>query len=286
MRRRLPLLALWLVACGGRPPPTPPPPPAPAEGEADEVAIAGIPLPRMPVEVSPEDPELAPGWAATETALTMPTPAPPGGEAWEVEAWADGELAGWMRRKAEAVAAAQRALEPARAAEPAYTAVASLLLGLAYSRFALDLRGIPVPRAFRDDPVRAEAFRNALVSAAGPLWQRALDAFGSCASVAAGAPAHSLAHWRERCDAEGRAVAEMLPDAPPVPVAPDAEDAPGEDGRGARLRRPERRWLEVAGTGDRRRSVAISRARRKTRLAAGARRDRGPSARPMQRPRS
>lgn len=237
MSPRVPLIALLLVACGGRPPPTPPPPLEDLdELEEGEVTIAGIPLPRMPFEVSPDDPELAPGWAATEAALTMPTPVPPAGEAWEVESWADGELTEWMRRRAEAVAAAQRALEPAREAEPEYGVVASLLLGLAYSRFAMDLRGIPVPPVFRDDPVRAEAFRNALRTAAEPLWLRALDAFGSCASLAGGAPAHSLAHWRERCDAEGRAVAEMLPEPPSPEERPPGERPPEDEPRGAERR--------------------------------------------------
>ena len=57
-----------------------------------------------------------------------------------------------------------------------------------------------------------KAFRAAMEQAAQPLWLRALDAFGSCASVASAAPAHSLARWRERCDAELRAVEPLLPD--------------------------------------------------------------------------
>lgn len=216
MERYVRLFGLWAVlGCGGgRPPPTPPPTLDEANAPP-EAAIAGIPLPRMPVEVSPEDPALAPGWAATEVALTMSTPTPPGGETWEVEAWADDELARWMQRRAEAVASAQEALEPARTAQPGYSVVASMLLGLAYSRFALDLRGIPVPPVFRDDPERTRAFLDAMQAAAHPLWQRALDAFGSCASTATEAPAHTLAQWRERCDAESRHAAEMLPDVPP-----------------------------------------------------------------------
>jgi hypothetical protein len=209
------MVGFMLVSCGGRPPPTAPPALPDDMDEDARLSIAGIELPRMPLDVAPEDEELAPGWALTERALTMPTPRPPDGAAWEVEAWADEELAAWMGRRAEAVAAAQRALEPARAGHAEHAVVASMLLGLAYSRFALDLRGVAVPDAFAADPVRAEAFRNALTTASGPLWQRALDAYGSCSSTAADEPAHSLDQWRERCDAEGREAEAMLPDPPP-----------------------------------------------------------------------
>ncbi|HJL19372.1 MAG TPA: hypothetical protein RMH99_27145 [Sandaracinaceae bacterium LLY-WYZ-13_1] len=215
MPRRIALVSgMLLLACGGRPPPTPPPPLEGDDESPGEVHIAGIALPRMPVEVAPDDPELEPGWAATRAALTMATPTPPAGDEWEVETWADGALASWMRRRAEAVAEAQTALEPARHAEPEYGVVASMLLGLAYSRFALDLHGMPVPRVFEGDRERTDAFRQAMRDAARPLWLRALDAFGSCARTAAEGPAHSLAHWRERCDAEIRSVSAMLPDAP------------------------------------------------------------------------
>lgn len=214
MRWRVWMMVAVLSACGGRPPPTPPPSLADelAEDGEGEVRIAGIPLPRLPLEVSPSDPALAAGWDRAEAALTMPSPRPPTGEAWEVESWADEELGGWMRRRAEIIGAAQRALEPARAGRPEHSVVASFLLGLAYSRFALDLRGIETPHAFAEDPERVRAFRAAMEQAAQPLWLRALDAFGSCASVASAAPAHSLARWRERCDAELRTVEPLLPD--------------------------------------------------------------------------
>lgn len=197
--------------------------------DAPLVSIAGIELPRLPIDVEPDDPELEVGWARAEAALTMPTPRPPAGEAWEVETWADEALADWMTRRAQALGEAQRALEEARGGRPEYSVVASMLLGLAYSRFALDLRGVATPEAFADRADRANAFRAAMETAAEPLWQRALDAFGSCASVAGHQPAHSLDQWRERCDAEIRDVSAMLPDAA-------EDDEPDED----RPRRPRR----------------------------------------------
>lgn len=205
-------VALLLVACGGRPPPVAPPGLEAEDLDEEGPTIAGIALPRLPVDVTPEDEPLREGWALTEQALTMPTPRPPTGEAWEVETWADDALGDWMQRRAQAIAAAQRALDPARHGRPDHSVVASTLLGLAYARFAMDLRGLETPEVFQEDPERARAYRAAMETAAQPLWQRALDAFGSCAAVAHRQPAHSLDRWRERCDHEGREAAAMLPD--------------------------------------------------------------------------
>jgi len=217
--RRL-ALALLLTACGGgRPPPTPPPE-LTRPSDAPEVTIAGIALPRMPEDVTPQSEDLRDGWELAERALTMPAPRPPTGEAWEVEAWATDELADWMRRRGEAVADVQRAFEPARHGDAEESVVASMLLGLAYARFALDLRGLDTPSVFSDDPARAEEYRTALERAARPLWLRALDAFGSCASVAGEQPAHHLGRWRERCDREAREASAMLP----RPAEGEAED--------------------------------------------------------------
>ena len=220
MPRRLAALLLVTFAlvtsalgCGGRPPPVAPPP-LDDDDDAPRASIAGIVLPPLPLDVEIDDVAIEEGWRRAELALSMPTPRPPRGELWEVEAWADEELTGWMHRRAEAVGAAQRALETARMGRPDISVVASAILGLAYSRFALDLRGIPVPEVFASDAERSRAFQAALHGATTPLWQRALDAFGSCASAAAAAPAHSLASWREFCDDEGQSAAAMLPDAP------------------------------------------------------------------------
>lgn len=208
-------VAFLLCACASQPPPVEPPPLDRLidDGEA-RVSIGGIVLPRMPPDVEPDDPDLDDGWRRASQALSMPTPRPPAGEAWEVEEWADQELSAWMQRRAEAIGAAQRALEEARMGRREASVVASAILGLAYSRFALDLRGIPTPDVFAGDHDRSRAFQEALHRATATLWQRALDAFGSCASAAAAAPAHSLDQWREFCDDEIASASAMLPDRP------------------------------------------------------------------------
>lgn len=208
-------IALGLLACGRPPPVAPPLPYDDLPDEDEHASIGGIVLPRMPLDVEPDNPELEEGWRRASLALSMPTPHPPTGEAEEVEVWADEELTGWMQRRAQAVGAAQHALERARMGRREVSVVASALLGLAYSRFALDLRGIPTPSIFAVEPDRAHAFQSALRNATGPLWQRALDAFGSCAGAAGAAPAHSLNQWREFCDDEMRNAAAMLPNPEP-----------------------------------------------------------------------
>ena len=210
-RRAWPLgLAAVALACG-RPPPVAAPPLDPEELEldADGTSIAGIPLPRLPLDVEPED--LGEGWDRTVAALLMPAPRPPEGAGYEVEAWASEQLPAWMERRARAIGLAQRALEESRGGPAPESVVASTLLGLAYTRFALDLRGLETPDAFAASAERRAAFRAALETAARPLWERAVDAFGSCSHVAASAPAHTLARWREHCDAELRAAAAMMP---------------------------------------------------------------------------
>lgn len=212
-RAALLLAVLSATACASQPPPVEPPPlDELLDDDEARVSIGGIVLPRMPLDVEPDDPELDEGWRRTSQALSMPTPRPPAGEVWEVEEWADQELTGWMQRRAEAVGAAQRALEEARMGRREASVVASAILGLAYSRFALDLRGIPTPEVFARDGDRARAFQDALRNATQPLWQRAIDAFGSCSVAAGSAPAHSLDQWREFCDDEIESASAMLPD--------------------------------------------------------------------------
>lgn len=218
-------LTFALLACGG-PSPILEPPPEP-ETTADGPSVAGITLPRLPFGVSLDDEVMAGATARVVAALTMPSPRAPRGEVYEVEAWAEGELADWLRRRAEAVAEAQRALEPVRSGDDeGASVVASALLGLVYARFALDLRGLPVPEVFAADEARREAFHGALVSVAGPLWTRALDAFGSCASLASDVPGYALAPWRRYCDAEAEEAAALLPEPPSSPPPPASAQRP------------------------------------------------------------
>src|SRR5512142_1022833 len=108
------LIAVLAAACGG-PRPTPQEPPNdPRDREDEGASISGIGLPHLPPDITFEDPELAPGVARAQDALSMPTPRPPLGDASEVEAWADGELGDWLARRAQAAAEAQRAFESAR----------------------------------------------------------------------------------------------------------------------------------------------------------------------------
>lgn len=206
-----PVHGIWLVsllfACGGgRPPPEPPPSLDPDDGASFE--FAGIELPPLPLDVEEDD--LADGWGPVERALTEPAPRPPVGETWEVDAWADDVLADWIGRRATLLAEAQRALTMLREGDPEISVVASTLLGLTYSRLALDLRGIPTPASYRDTPELEGAFRSALDRMARPLFRRAVDAYGSCSATAMDGPAYALARWREHCDRELRMLAPMV----------------------------------------------------------------------------
>ena len=195
------IVSLFVMGCGStqRSAPVAPPDPSPS---SEAVEIAGIELPDLPMDVAPDDEVLSSGWDAARASLVMPALSPPLGERWQVEVWVEEAFPSWLRQRALTLAEAQRALEPARQGDVWHSVVASALLGIVHTRFALDLHGIDVPDAFRSDEERMEAFQLAMRNAARPLWRRAVDAFGSCASAANEAPIHALAAWRQFCDTQ------------------------------------------------------------------------------------
>lgn len=192
---RLLAFALLLAACGSAPRPAPTPPPA--EDLAPTSSLGGVPFPAMPPGVTADDPELTDGLAILAGSLAAPAPRPP--EAREAfERWADEVLTPWITARGEALGRASRALEGARQGRSDRSVVASAALGVAFERFALDVRGLATPPDWAAD--LADALRRALDRLSRPLLLRARDAYGSCASTAAGAPAYSLARWRRWCD--------------------------------------------------------------------------------------
>lgn len=188
-----------LCACG-RPSPTAAPRDHLLDLDAeDPVVIAGIELPPLPEDVDPADEVLAEGWRGAAQLLVASVPTVPE-QSEEASYWVEEEFANWLGSRAQATIQLQRTLEEARQDEPRYSVVASVLLGLIYSRFALDIRGIETPLEMEHEAVAAHTFREALIRVSQAPLRRAIDAFGSCASVAASAPAYSLARWRAYCD--------------------------------------------------------------------------------------
>jgi hypothetical protein len=209
---RAALLLLLAVGCGGaRPPPVDPP----AAEEAEAFEVAGVDLPPLPYGV--EEADLEAGLALLESLLLEAPPEPP--EGYRLEAWLAERLPLWVGDRARRLGALLEALEPARQGESeALAAVASALLGVAFERSALDLRGLPRPRGLGET---RDAFDDALARLARPLAQRAIDAYGSCASIAAGAPAYSLSRWRTHCDEAAEALTAAAGAGDPPPDPPD-----------------------------------------------------------------
>lgn len=199
------LLSVGALACGGAErPPTAPPPALPSPGRAPSTTLAGIALPPFPEGVAADQAPLLSGWLAARQALTRALPHPPPGPLAEVEVWAAETLAPFLSARAQELRKTHRALEPARRGTREQSVVASAVLGTVYLRAALELRGMPAPQSLARRPADADAYRAALDAAARPLAQRAVDAFGSCASTAARAPVHVLSRWRRHCDDERR----------------------------------------------------------------------------------
>ncbi|MCZ7686465.1 MAG: hypothetical protein M5U28_50005 [Sandaracinaceae bacterium] len=226
--RAAPLLVAFLTcACASQPPPVDPPP---LDDLIDDgtarVSIGGIVLPRMPPDVgrtirtstrvAPREPGalhadaaaprgrgLGGGGVGRSGALRLDAAARGGGRRraaprWRRRAWAGARRAWWPRRSSASPTRASRSICAAS----------------------------PRRDVFAGDPDRSRAFQEALHRATATLWQRALDAFGSCASAAGAAPAHSLDQWREFCDDEIESASAMLPE---QEGAGRDDDEPDED---------------------------------------------------------
>lgn len=126
----------------------------------------------------------------------------------------------WVVLRARAIGAARQALGQIEHGEPDEYVLASALVGALFAMLAREVQEMPLPRVIRDDPSRRVLVREALLETAAPLYRRALDAFGACASSASGAADPTLDPWARYCD-EATERAEQAPH----PVDTDPPDA-------------------------------------------------------------
>ena len=160
-------------------------------------------LPLLPRGVEPDGEPLAAGWAATGVALGPPCPVPdPSLDGAAFQRWVEGEYAAWLRARGEALAAARRALAPAEQGEVGDYVVASALVGLLFARLAGAIDAVPLPGAIQADQGTRLRFRDAFLRTSTPLRERAIGAFGACASAAARAADRRLGGWQRFCDEE------------------------------------------------------------------------------------
>lgn len=172
--------------------------------ESDEdatIELGGATLPPLPRGVSLEEGELAAGLASGRRMLELARPEAGAELAPEdMQAWVQGAFAVWMRERGAALREASGHLSLGDEAELGDYVVGSALLGTLLARFAEDLGTMPLPRAVQDDASARIRYRDAFLRAAQPLWERAADAFGACASASIRARDGRIRRWGEHCD--------------------------------------------------------------------------------------
>jgi hypothetical protein len=205
-------------------------------GERDEDAprfvIEGLTLPEPPVSVDVDDPDLEPivREAGAMLGRAIPVPEDTLGIG-DMRGFVDGRLAAWMDQEARSVRVAWVAMQRIEAGELGAHVVARALVGTTLLELASRVATLPLPRAVREDTTARLGIREALVSAARPLLERATQALGACASAAVGASDPTVDEWRVFCDAEIER-AERVPrplDEPPGDPTSDPSGEPARD---------------------------------------------------------
>lgn len=233
MRAALFFLCLLAACGGGAPPPGSATSGAERTEEDDGLELAGITLPALPHGVSASRPPLETGIRlAQESGEIERPPLAASATRAEVQAYVAGPLHDWMLERGRGLRDVRAALAEAEDGEEGELVVAAAVVGVLYLRFALDLAEMPLPEAVQADAAWRLGMRNALLSAASPLFDGALSAFGACAASSVGSADPSLEAWERFCD-EASIEAQDAPrpiddGSTPRDETPPAEEAAGE----------------------------------------------------------
>jgi hypothetical protein len=196
--------------------------PSPDDEDAAPLVLGAVTLPPLPVSVHASDEVVAEALRLSRDATLPERPV-------LAETATDEETARYMREdfqawmivRARAIGAARAALGQMEHGEPDEYVLASALVGTLFAMLAREVQETPLPTVIRESPSQRVLVREALLEAAAPLYRRALDALGACASTAAGAADPTLDPWATYCD-EATERAEEAPHPVDVPPARDA----------------------------------------------------------------
>ncbi|GAB4205716.1 MAG: hypothetical protein OHK0013_21840 [Sandaracinaceae bacterium] len=173
------------------------------DDEAPRIVIAGLTLPEPPVSVDTDDPDLEPVVNESRAMLARAVPTPDEGlPVSEMRAFVEGPLVTWLGEQARSIRLAWTAVQRIDGSEIGAHVVGRAIVGVTLLELASRVARLPLPRAVREDAAARLAIRDALVSAARPLLERATQALGACASAAVGASDPTVDEWRVFCDAE------------------------------------------------------------------------------------
>jgi hypothetical protein len=209
------------------------------DADAEPMVLGTTTLPPIPASVHETDEVVSEALRVTREAIVPDRP--PLDDAAsndETARYMREDFHAWLVSRARSIATARHALSAMEHGEPDEYVLASALVGTLFAMLAREVVDTPLPRVVRGDRTQRVLVREALLEAAAPLYRRALDAFGACASTASGAADPTLEPWASYCDdASERALEAPRPvdehpvDEPPADEHPVDEHA--VDRRGA-----------------------------------------------------
>lgn len=218
--RVLSSIALSLVfSCGGGTASTGPAERPPQLPEVDGQAVLDVPIERAPLPAQRL-------WSAMQAMRQRPRPSPPASVSTmqDYGAWMRGELAAWLRLRADMLTSAHGDADELLGAAPREQLFASIVLGVMYDEFATQLRSLPPPPGL-DGRDALELFRGALLDQTMQLATTAHEAFENCVAVAPGAP-EALRGWADRCRARASSLEQYVGREPAEPAAPEPPRGP------------------------------------------------------------
>jgi len=197
--------------------------------DAEPLIIGTVTLPPIPASVHESDEVVGNALRLTRAAVAAERPSlDEAASNDETARYMREDFHAWLLDRARAIATAHQALAAMEHGEPDEYVLASALVGMLFATLAREVVETPLPRVVRDDRTQRVLVREALLEAAAPLYRRALEAFGACASTASGAADPTLEPWATYCDdASERAIEAPRPvDEPPPPETTTADAGP------------------------------------------------------------
>jgi hypothetical protein len=211
--RREPLLLALLVGslwgCGASAPPSTTPArrltgeAALEDDEAPRFVVGDLALPEPPASVDADDPALEPVLRHARELLARELPVPEDSmSSADTSAFVEGRFAGWMNATAQGIRALWDAMQGLTTRVLGAHVVARAITGSTMWALAARIDAWPLPAAVRADASLSAGIRDALENASRPMRERAIQAFGACASAAVGSADPTLDEWRLYCDHE------------------------------------------------------------------------------------